>query len=123
MKKCMVLFSCDETTRLRLQNVAGNRCAFVFKENNWSQERYHEELKNTNIIIGEPRNEDFQYCKALELMQSPSSGVNYYVQGGCFPQGATLCCMTGGYGNILAEHLLGMVLSLCRRLPEYEKAF
>ena len=52
-------------------------------------------------------------------MQSPSSGVNYYVQGGQFPEHALLSCMTGGYGNVLAEHLLAMVLSLCRRLPEY----
>ena len=100
MKKGLVLFPCDEPTRQRLQNAAGDRCAFVFKEKDWSQERYQRELKNTNIIIGEPRNDDFQYCEHLELMQSPSSGVNYYVQGGCFPQNATLCCMTGGYGNI-----------------------
>ena len=119
MKKALVLFPCDESTRQRLQTAAADRCAFAFKESDWSQDRYRQELRNANIIIGEPRNEDFQYCEKLELMQSPSSGVNYYVQGGCFPQSATLCCMTGGYGNILAEHLLGMVLSLCRRLPEY----
>ena len=119
MKKGLVLFPCDEQTRQRLQNAAGDRCVFVFKEKDWSIERYRSELRDADIIIGEPRNEDFQYCEKLELMQSPSSGVNYYVQGGCFPKGAILCCMTGGYGNILAEHLLGMVLSLCRRLPEY----
>ena len=119
MKKGLVLFPCDGQTRQRLQNAAGDRCVFVFKEKDWSIERYRSELRDADIIIGEPRNEDFQYCEKLELMQSPSSGVNYYVQGGCFPKGAILCCMTGGYGNILAEHLLGMVLSLCRRLPEY----
>ena len=53
------------------------------------------------------------------MMQSPSSGVNGYVQGGCFPQNAILCSSTGEYGNVLAEHMLAMTLSLCRRLPEY----
>lgn len=119
MKRGLVTFPCDEQTRQRLQTAAGDRCSFAFKEKDWTADRYHEELREANIIIGEPRNEDFQYCNQLELMQSPSSGVNYYVQGGCFPKNAVLCCMTGGYGNILAEHLLGMVLSLCRRLPEY----
>ena len=119
MKKGLVLFPCDEQTRQRLRSAAGDRCDFAFREKDWSAERYQGALRDANIIIGEPRNEDFQYCRNLELMQSPSSGVNYYVQGGCFPQNAALCCMTGGYGNILAEHLLGMVLSLCRRLPEY----
>ena len=119
MKKCLVLFPCDDMTRLRLQTGAEDRCVFVFKEQNWTDEMYRNELREANIIIGEPKNEDFRYCANLELMQSPSSGANYYVQGGCFPASATLCCMTGGYGNILAEHLLAMVLSLCRRLPEY----
>ncbi|MBP3674137.1 MAG: GNAT family N-acetyltransferase [Oscillospiraceae bacterium] len=118
-KKGLVLFPCDEGTRERLIQAAGNSCEFSFKDSTWSREDYQNALKAAHIIIGEPRNADFQYCENLELMHSPSSGVNYYVQGGAFPEKATLCCMTGGYGNILAEHLLGMVLALCRRLPEY----
>ena len=119
MRKGLVLFPCDDKTRLRLQTAADGKCEFVFKESDWDAETYHSVLRETNIIIGEPRNEDFQYCEKLEWMQSPSSGVNYYVQGGCFPKDAMLSCMTGGYGNILAEHMLAMILSLCRRLPEY----
>ena len=117
-KQALVLFPCDAATRTRLQ-ATSPACEFRFKDASWTAEQYHAALQTANILIGEPRNEDFQYCEQLELMQSPSSGVNYYVQGGAFPKNATLCCMTGGYGNILAEHLLGMVLSLCRRLPEY----
>ena len=119
MKKGLVLFPCDDVTRQRLINYAGDLCEFVFKEPDWTDEMYRDALADAHVIIGEPRNEDFQYCSKLELMQSPSSGVNYYVGGGCFPKNAALCCMTGGYGNILAEHMLAMVLSLCRRLPEY----
>lgn len=121
MKQALVLFPSDARTRQRLAAVAEGKCRFTFREKDWSPEEYHKALKSANIIIGEPRNEDFRYCENLEWMQSPSSGVNYYVQGGCFPQNAILSCMTGGYGNILAEHLLAMVLSLCRRLPEYGK--
>ena len=36
-----------------------------------------------------------------------------------FPEKAKLCCMTGVYGNVISEHILGMVLSICRRIPEY----
>lgn len=118
-RKGLVLFPGDEATRQRLMDAAGPACEFVFREPGWTAEEYHHALKTANILIGEPKNEDLALCENLELMQSPSSGVNYYVQGGTFPKNATLCCMTGGYGSILAEHLLGMVLSLCRRLPEY----
>lgn len=118
-KNVLVLFPGDESIRRQLVDAAGNRCVFSFRKPDWTEEAYREALRRAHIIIGEPRNEDFAYCRNLELMQSPSSGVNYYVQGGVFPKNAILCCMTGGYGNILAEHMLAMTLSLCRRLPEY----
>lgn len=119
VKKALVLFPCDQPTRQRLVQAAQGRCEFQFRDPTWSAEAYHNALAEANMILGEPRNEDFAYCGKLEWMQSPSSGVNYYVQGGKFPKNAVLCCMTGGYGNILAEHLLALVLALCRRLPEY----
>lgn len=119
MKKGLVLFPCDGQTRKRLTDMAGEMGEFSFREKDWSEETYHQALEEADFILGEPRNEDFAYCRKLTWMQSPSSGVNYYVQGGAFPEGAMLSCMTGGYGNILAEHLVGMVLALCRRLPEY----
>lgn len=119
MKKALVLFPCCDETRKRLKAAGQGRCEFLFREADWSREQYHAAMRDANIIIGEPHNEDFAYCERLELMQSPSSGVNYYVQGGCFPKNAKLCCMTGGYGNVLAEHILALTLSLCRRLPEY----
>ena len=113
-KNVLVLFPCDAATRQRLTDAAGDRCNFIFKESD-----YRIELETAHIIIGEPRNEDFQYCRDLEFMQSPSSGVNYYVQGGCFPENVILCSSTGCYGNVIAEHMLAMTLALCRRLPEY----
>ena len=118
-RNVLVSFTCDEADRRRLAQTLGKTCTFFFKDASWSRDDYLQALKKAHIIIGEPRNEEFQFCENLELMHSPSSGVNYYVQGGKFPRNATLCSMSGGYGNILAEHLLGMVLSLCRRLPEY----
>lgn len=119
MKHVLVLFPCDGEARKNLLAAAGDNCEFSFREPEWSEQQYHEALRRANIIIGEPRNEDFAFCEQLELMQSPSSGVNYYLQGGAFPRDAVLCSMTGCYGNIIAEHILALVLALCRRLPEY----
>ena len=118
-KKALVLFDGDEPTRRELIRAAQGRCEFAFRDSDWSVEDYHKALAEAQIIIGEPRIEELRLCRKLELMQSPSSGVNYYVQSGEFPKNAILCCMTGGYGNVLAEHLLAMTLALCRRLPEY----
>ena len=118
-KGLVITFPWDEATRQRLTETAGNRCDFSFMDASWTREDYIAALKQTNILIGEPRNEDFRYCENLELMHSPCSGVNYYIGGGTFPTGAIMCCASGCYGNIIAEHMLAMTLALCRRLPEY----
>jgi phosphoglycerate dehydrogenase-like enzyme/ribosomal protein S18 acetylase RimI-like enzyme len=119
LRQGLVLFPCDGPTRSRLEEAVAGRLCLRYRDPAWSREEYLQALGEAAVIIGEPRNEDFAFCRSLELMQSPSSGVNYYVQGGCFPRDALLCSGTGGYGNVLAEHMLGMLLSLCRRLPEY----
>ena len=113
-KKVLVLFPCSEDQRGKLMETAGDRCDFTFKPSG-----YQEDLASAHILIGEPKNEEFALCRNLEYMQSPSSGVNYYVDGGCFPKNAILCSSTGCYGSIIAQHMLAMTLSLCRRLPEY----
>ena len=115
-KNVLVLFPCDDFTRHRLVDAAGDRCNFIFEAKN-----YQSRMEAVHIIIGEPKNDELQLCRNLEFMQSPSSGVNYYVQGGCFPGNAILCSSTGCYGNVIAEHMLAMTLSLCRRLPEYQE--
>ncbi len=119
-KNLLVTFSCPAAQRQAFLDAVGESCNVRFCDPKADQEGYLSALKTAHIIVGEPRNEEFALCENLELMHSPSSGVNYYLDGGKFPKGAKFCCMTGGYGNILAEHLLALVLSLCRRLPEYQ---
>lgn len=119
MIQVLVIFPAVPEVRSALIQAYGSQCQFSFKEPDWDRETYRQALMQAQIILGEPKNEDFIHCKALQWMQSPSSGVNYYVQGGAFPAGAKLTCMTGGYGRVLAEHMVAMALSLCRRLPEY----
>ena len=118
-KTVLVLFPCAPEEREILIRQTGECCHILFREEDWTVEQYRQALGDAHVILGEPRNEDFPFCTRLELMHSPCSGVNYYVQGGTFPRDAIFCCMTGGYGNVIAEHMLAMTLSLCRRLPEY----
>ncbi len=119
MKKALVLLPCKAEIREKLFEISKEKCELTFINRKEQPDEYISALKEANLIIGEVPNGDFQHCKNLELLQSSSSGVNYYIDGGKFPENAKLCCMTGIYGNVIAEHLLAMVLSLCRRLPEY----
>ncbi len=121
MKNTLVLFPCDGPTRQRLLEAGAGKCEFVFRNPAWTKEEYHAAMGNANIILGEPKNEDLAHCRNLQWMQSTSSGVNYYVEGGAFPENAFLSCATGCYGSIISEHLLAMVMALCRRLPDYQE--
>ena len=119
MKKGLVTLMHTPEARQALIDRTRGQCEFTFWDKSWTKEQYHAALKEANILIGDPTNDDFAYCENLELLQISGSGVNRYVQGGKFPQGAILCCMTGQYGNLIAEHMLGLMMSLCRRIPEY----
>lgn len=119
MKNVLILFPATGEVRQHLAARFAGKCRLIYREPHWDADAYHAALADAHVILGEPKNEDFIHCRNLQWMQSPSSGVNYYVQGGAFPPNATLSCMTGGYGRVLAEHMVAMSLSLCRRLPEY----
>ncbi len=119
MKKGLVILMHTPQARQALEERTRGRCEFSFLDKSWTKEQYQAALKEAHIIIGEPSNQDFSCCENLELVQSSCSGMDYYVQGGKFPAGATLCCMTGQYGPIIAEHMLGLTMALCRRIPEY----
>ena len=119
MKKILVLLPYDDASKEKLISAIGKKAEISFINRKENREEYLSALKEANLVIGEVPNADFEYCENLEMLQSSSSGVNYYIDGGKFPKNAKLCCMTGCYGNIIAEHLLAMLLSICRRLPEY----
>ncbi|MBQ6579833.1 MAG: D-2-hydroxyacid dehydrogenase, partial [Oscillospiraceae bacterium] len=119
MKNILVLLPYDKASKEKLVSAVKDRCNISFISRKEQPEEYLSALKEANLIIGEVPNGDFQYCEKLEMLQSSSSGINYYIEGEKFPEGAKLCCMTGVYGNVIAEHLLGMVLSISRRIPEY----
>ncbi len=119
MQNALVLYPFDSDSRQRLLSAAGADWQISFREDTWSREQLVSALEIAEIILGEPKNEDLLHCKKLRWMQSTSSGVNYYVEGGAFPRDAMLSSMTGFYGPILAEHMLAILLSLCRRLPDY----
>ena len=102
MKEALVILPYLPEDKEKLIRSAGEKCRFTFLDKKKEHDEYISAIKTANLIIGEPANDDFQYCENLEILQSSSSGVNYYVEGGKFPEGAKLCCMTGVYGNVIS---------------------
>ena len=62
-KNVLVTFVCQGENRRALQEAAAEQCNIFFREPDWTREQYIEALEKAHVIIGEPRNEEFVYCK------------------------------------------------------------
>lgn len=72
-----------------------------------------------DVIVGNISPERLKDCPNLKLLQLNSAGYDKYIKPGIMPAGAILAGASGAYGQAVSEHLLIMVLSQMKRLPEY----
>lgn len=77
-------------------------------------------LQTAEAVIGEPTLEALQNAPRLRWLQMTWAGADRYLHGG-FPRGVLLTTASGAFGETIAEHAIGMLLSLCRRLPSYAR--
>lgn len=109
MKRLAVLVPCGEQTRRAL---AALDLEVAYQPDlEW--------LRTAEIIIGEPEPELLHQLPALRWLQMTWAGADRYTQMEQFPPHVILTNMSGAYGVTIAEHAMGMLLALCRRLPAY----
>ena len=118
--KVLSLMPFDEAYREKLRELAKERCQLVFGTPNDSPAVYQENLRTADIILGDVPAEDLRFCEHLQWMQTTWAGVDQFVRCGYLKQGQ-LCNMTGGYGPGIAEYLMGAILTLMSRFPEYRR--
>lgn len=119
MKNVLVLWPLDEGNREKLRQEAGADFRIHFWEKSEGRDAYIQAMKEAHIILGDPMAQDLCYCENLEWVQLTWSGVDSFLDNGTVPPGVKMSNMTGFYGPVISEHLLGLILALCRRLPEY----
>lgn len=76
-------------------------------------------LKTADIILGHFPVEHLKYCKNLKLLLMDIAGVDGYIDSEYLKENTIICCSTGCYGRIIAEHAVGLVLSLSRNITYY----
>ena len=77
-------------------------------------------LQTAEAVIGEPTLEALQNAPRLRWLQMTWAGADRYLHGG-FPRSVLLTTASGAFGETIAEHAIGMLLALCRRLPAYAR--
>lgn len=70
------------------------------------------------MVIGEPRTERIREAKNLKFIQMTWAGADIYTRGG-FPQGIKIANASGAFGPVIAEYVIGAILCIYRRFPEY----
>lgn len=108
-----------EEERRAIDALAAGRLEPAYYSEDWTPEYYYEQLREAEVILGEPSPRALQHCEKLRMMQITWSGADRYVNAGNFPKGAVLCSMTGEYGQILSDYALGMIHALCFDFPHY----
>ena len=71
------------------------------------------------VLMGFVPPSDLKRFPKLKWVQSWNAGVDPYLVPGVLPEGAALTCAAGAYGPAVAEHMLAMLLSIYKRLPDY----
>ena len=71
------------------------------------------------IIFGYPKPAKVAGYRGLRWLQSSASGIEKYMEPGILPESVLFTNAAGGYGNAIAEHVLGQLLMLYKRSIEY----
>ncbi len=77
------------------------------------------EVEAAAMILGNPPPAWLKSCTRLKLLHLNSSGAEQYLEAGVLPTGTILCNAAGAYGLAISEHMLGMLLSLMKKLHIY----
>ena len=110
MTEVLITAPCSDEIKLRLEEFK-NSCVFLFKDRK-------SDIGSAEVVIGEPRTERIREAKNLKFIQMTWAGADIYTRGG-FPQGIKIANASGAFGPVIAEYVIGAILCVYRRFPEY----
>lgn len=117
-KRQTVLVMAERSAEITAQLAArfGSRCELLFAENELD---FGAALSRADAIIGEPEEVQLQNARALSWLQLTWAGADKYARMARFPAGVTLCNVSGAFGTVISEYVLGSIVALYRALPVY----
>ena len=130
-KRALVTIPTGERHRNLLQQAAPG-CEFRFRGTDTlvcapqealpGQPVTQEDVDWAQVILGNVPAAMLHGFPALEWLQTNSAGVEAYIQPGVLAGDTLLTNATGAYGLAIAEHMLGMLLELFKKLELYRDA-
>lgn len=78
-----------------------------------------EDVDFADIILGNVSPALLKDHQKLRWLQTASAGVEPYLPPGALPENTLLTNATGAYGRAIAEHMLGMLFGVIKKLAQY----
>lgn len=118
MKKILVAVPFTDEQKKRIENLAdGVECTFVDAKNVTDNM-----LKDFNALVGNVPVSMLKDKNNLEWIQLNSSGADAYAAEGAVPESTMITCATGAYGHGISEYMVGMLLAMMKKVPQYLEA-
>ena len=92
------------------------RCNLTFAED---ERDLDAAISRAEFIIGEPRRSLLMKARALSVLQLTWAGADKYAGMPNFPEGVTLCNVSGAFGTVISEYVLASIVAFYRALPLY----
>ena len=115
MIRLLITVNCKAHVRKSLTQEFADRYDITFAQGD--EKIIARELKNAEVVIGEPAPVLLKDARNLKWMQITWAGADRYT--GNFPEDVVLTNASGAFGRIISEYTLGMILAQYKRLPQY----
>ena len=115
MKNILILQPVDQRHKDLLEAAAPG-CRFVYRN---YQNVTEEEVREANVIFGNPAPAMIGASANLELLQLESAGADPYMPKGVLDEKTVVTNATGAYSQSVAEHAFAMTLALQKNLHLY----
>ena len=111
MKKVLIMVPCSTDTRQKLIDELGHKYEFCFD--------VEKHLPNAHIIIGEPDEDQIAKAKNLEWIQLTWAGMDKYDKMQNLPSDLCITNVSGAFGKIISEYVVGSIIAIYRSFPKY----
>ena len=120
MKTILIAVPCRERHRQMLEQAAAGRCRLQYIDTHTPEAVRAQAMAQASAVIGQPDLDEICHAPALEWVQMSWAGTDRYTNTTGFPSHVTLTNASGAFGGVIAEHVFAGILSLYRRLPQYQ---
>lgn len=114
--KILILLDVDDEQKKILENPIPEDVEVQYEK---AKALTEDQIKDVEIIIGNPPVSVAAQAKKLKWLQLNSAGADEYINKGILPDDCMITCSSGAFNTALSEHLMAMLLFISNNLGVY----